>query len=618
MTRRLDLAAQASSTSEPSSGGRSLQSSEPPSGYRTVAVSRLDLARRTALLAARLAPDERQAVLLWAVLIGLLGAAAGLAFSGAVDGVKWLLTGRTGSVAEVARHLEWWQRLVMPPVGAAVAGLVLAAGDRFAGGRRGADYLEAIAVGDGVVRWRPTLLRTASSFATVTSGGSVGREGPIVQLGALVASLAGRWRGVPTPRLRLLVACGAAAGVASAYGTPIGAALFVAEVLLGAVAMQSFGPLLLASVVSALVTQQVTGAEPRFDVPTFRIVSIWEAFPYLALGLVGGVAGPWFLYVLKAVRRLFDRIPGPRVVRFVLGGLGVGLLAIVVPEAWGSGLDTETSVLYTEWLWQSLALVLVVKVAAVAVTTGSGAVGGIFAPTLFVGGILGALLGTLFHVLAPTLTAGPTAYALVGMGVFLSATTHAPLTAIVMVFEMTLDYSIVPPLMVACVTAVYTAQSLEPENVYTASLTRQRRQLGTDVSIPDLRVRDLLRTAPATLSPDAPFEAVVVTFMREPYKYAYVTDADARFLGAIALHDVKPYLRDDGTLGDLVRAADLVRKDFPVVAEGDTLLEALERFAGHDGERVPVVADRESRRLVGIVVKTDILLTLSQGAKPVL
>ena len=498
-----------------------------------------------------------------------------------------------------------------------MAGLVLAAGDRLAGGRRGADYLEAIAVGDGVVRARPTLLRTASSFATVTSGGSVGREGPIVQLGALLASLVGRWRGVPTPRLRLLVACGAAAGVASAYGTPIGGAVFVAEILLGAVAMQSFGPLLLASVVSALVTQQVTGDGPRFQGASFEVVSLWEAFPYLALGLVAGVARPWFLYFLKAVRRLFDLVPGPRVVRFVLGRIGVGVLAVVVPEAWGSGLDTENSALYQEWLWSALLLVLAAKAVAIAVTTGSGAVGGIFAPTLFLGQILGALLGTLFHKLAPTITAGPSAYALVGMGAFLSATTHAPLTAIVMIFEMTLDYAVVPPLMVACVVATYTAQSLEPENVYTASLTRQRRQLGADVSIPDLRVRDLLRAAPATLPPDASFETVVAAFMREPYKYLYVTDADSRFLGAIALHDVKGHL-GDGALRGLVRAADLVRKDFPVVALDDTLLEALERFAGHDGERVPVVADRHSRRLVGIVVKTDLLLTLSQGAKPVL
>lgn len=581
-------------------------------------MSRRRLAAARVWLAARLAPDERQAVLFWAVAVGLLGAGASLAFAGLVDGVKWLVTGETGTPAEVATRLPWWLRLAVPAGGAAVAGVVLAAGERFAGRRRGADYLEAIAVGDGIVEPRPTLVRTGSSLATIATGGAVGREGPIVQLGALLASLAGRWREVPTPRLRLLVACGAAAGVASAYGTPIGGALFVAEVLLGAVAMQSFGPLLLASVVSAFVTQQVEGGGPRFDVPAFTLVSLWEAFPYVALGLVAGVAGPWFLLVLRGTRRLFDQMPGPRVVRFVLGGLCVGALSIVAPQAWGSGLGGPVSVLTTEWLFGALALVLLVKVLAIAATTGSGAVGGIFAPTLFLGGVLGALLGTLFHYLAPTITAGPTAYALVGMGVFLAATTHAPLTAIVMVFEMTLDYAIVPPLMVGCVTAAYTAQGLDPANVYTASLARQRRQLGTEVSIPDLRVRDLLRPAPSTLTPDAPFDAVVDAFMREPYKYVYVVDAEGRFQGAVALHDVKAYLGRRDALADLVRAADLVRTSFPVVAETDTLIEALERFAGHDGERVPVVADRESRRLVGIVVKTDILLTLSQGAKPVL
>lgn len=568
-------------------------------------------------LAALLALDERQVVLLWAGVVGLVGAAAAVGFDAAVDGLKLLLTGQRGSIAEAAAHLAWWQRLLFPAAGGLVAGLVLHLGRRLARGERGADFLEAIALGDGVIPPRPGLVRTASSLATIVTGGAVGREGPIVQLAALLASLVGRARGASTPRLRLLVACGAAAGVAAAYNTPIGGALFVAEILLGSVAIGSFGPLILASVVAVFVVQQVHGVGPRFEAPPFHLVSLWEVLPYLALGLAAGVTGPWFLLVLRAARRLFARIPGPLPVRFVAGGLVVGGLSIAVPEVWGSGLGHQNAILSNEWFWGPLLLVLACKVLAIAATVGSGAVGGIFAPTLFVGAVIGSLLGKAFHAAAPGLTAAPPAYALVGMGCFLAATTHAPLMAIVMVFEMTLDYAIVLPLMLGCVTAAYTAQGIEPESVYAPSLARQREP-GPGVSIPDLRVGDLMRPPPGAIRADAPFGAVADAFMNEArYKYLYVTDADGRFLGAVAFHDVKANLAD-GDLGEAVRAVDLVRSDFPVLTPDERLVDALDRFARHDGERIPVVSDQESRRLVGVLSKTDLLLTLSQGSRPVI
>jgi CIC family chloride channel protein len=305
-------------------------------------------------------------------------------------------------------------------------------------------------------------------------------------------------------------------------------------------------------------------------------------------------------------------------VRLLLGGLGVGLLSVVAPEVWGSGLGTDESVLVTEWLLRPLLVVLGLKVLAIALTLGSGAVGGIFAPTLFCGALLGAVIGHAVHSLAPGLTAGPTAYAVVGMGSFLAATTHAPLVAIVMLFEMTLDYDIVPPLMLACVTAAYTAQGIDRESVYTRSLERQGELARRDLSLADVTVADLMRPAPATIAADAPFAVVADAFMQElQYKYLYVTDRAGAFLGAIALHDVKAHLADPALHGVVV-AADLVRTDFPLVAASQRLVEALARFSGHDGERVPVVADLASRRLVGVLSKTDLILTLSQGARPVI
>ncbi|MBL8863138.1 MAG: ClcB-like voltage-gated chloride channel protein [Planctomycetes bacterium] len=570
---------------------------------------RLELTRLLQLrlwILERFRPGETEVTLFWAALVGVAGGLAAPAFRLAIGGVQFALTGSTLTLAETAATLAPWQRILVPAAGGLLAGLVLFLGVRFAGGKRSADYMEAVTLGDGVIRTRPTLIRIVSSVFSIGSGGSIGREGPQVQLAALLASSIGRFAKLPRPRLRLLVACGAAAGIASAYNAPIGGALFVAEIVLGTIAMQTFGPLILSSVMATVVARIFLGGEPLFEVPRFRLVTYWELAPHLALGLVAGSFAPWFLRLLDQSGELFSRWRAPVFARMAVGGLVVGLLSVHEPEVWGNGDSAVSAILSSSLVWTGLLTLLAYKLLATAATVGSGAVGGVFTPTLLVGGIMGGLVGIPIHHLFPESTAQPNAYALVGMGAMLSATTLAPLTAILILFEMTLDYDIVLPLMVACVTAYTSARAFGGKSIYAEALPSTPPP--GPAPLDALTVGDLMRTDPPRIAENARFQAIVETFVKHRHHNLYVVDREGRFRGVIPLHEIKPFLNDP-ELAKLAIAQDVLREEFPFVTPDSTLRETLRQFEGHSGERLPVLD--EGRMLVGSISKSDLLLTLS-------
>ncbi|HVS08761.1 MAG TPA: ClcB-like voltage-gated chloride channel protein [Planctomycetota bacterium] len=565
-------------------------------------------------LAEPLRPTELQVTLMYAGLVGLMGACAGVLFRTAIAAVQAALWGVEGDLVRAAEQVDLWRRVVVPALGGLAAGFVIQAGSRLHRGQTSADFMEAVALREGVIRFRPSLVKSASSLVTVASGGSIGREGAMVQLSSMLASWMGRHTGLSKPRLELLVACGAAAGIASAYNAPIAGALFVAEIVLGSIAMQSLGPLVFASVISTVTTRQLLGAGPVFEIPPFELVSPWELFPYLVLGLLLGLLAPWFVRLLRASERLFARLPASIPVRMLVGGLIVGLLSIWRPEVWGNGNTAIDSILKAGWVWHGLVWVLAFKLLATAATVGSGAVGGVFTPTLFVGAAAGYLFGMPVHGAWPASTAQASAYALVGMGCFLAATTHAPLMAMLMLFEMTLDYGIVLPLMLSCVVAYYTSLGISKESIYAESL--KRKSAGAEPRpLAEMTIGSLIKPDPPHVGEHARFGELVEAFKESRYNYIYVTTADGRLLGAVSLHDIKSHL-EEPLLADLLIASELMRENFPSLESETTLGEALETFLLHDGERLPVVSDARERRLVGSLSKTDLLLTLAHGRKP--
>ena len=414
---------------------------------------------------------------------------------------------------------------------------------------------------------------------------------------------------MPIPQRRHLVACGAAAGIASAYKAPIAASLFVAEIILGTVVVESLGPLILASVVAAFVSQFLSGSEPLYKSPGFNLHTRWEIIPLSCVGIVLGFLAPGYLRFLRFAERLFSKIDIPIPFKLALGGTIVGALAILNPAVCGNGQGLLRSLFHQNWFWDEILAILLLKVVATAAAFGSGVVGGVFTPTLFIGAAIGVLYGQTILYVAPGLRADPAMYGLVGMGSFMAATTGAPLMAILMAFELTLDYSIAPFLMVNCVVAYYCSGIFERRFMYGESLERKGAAFFKQ-QLAEVNLQDLVRGDPITLPKNATFAQIAETFVQHRYQHIYIVDKENRFLGAISLHDVKTFL-DRPELESVVIAADIMDEDFPRVSPMQGMSEALHKFSDAKSERLPVVDNPNSKRLIGSISKTDIILHLA-------
>ncbi|MDI1334862.1 MAG: ClcB-like voltage-gated chloride channel protein [Lacunisphaera sp.] len=558
----------------------------------------------------KLSPSPWQETLCWAAVAGVLGALSALLFRGGIDLLHSLLTGNREGIVDSFRDLEWWQRLAVPAVGGLMAGLVLLFGKRLHRGQSSTDYMEAILIGSGEIPVRATLVKSTAAMCSIASGGSIGREGPLVQLAAVSASWLGRWRKFSAPQLRLLVACGAASGIASAYNAPIAGSFFVAEIILGTIAMESLGPLVVAAVAATLTMRALSDAHTLYKVPDFTLHSLWEIGPFVVLGLLAGMVGPVFLRSLRQAERVFAATRLPLPARLALGGLVVGGLAVWVPEVCGNGYSVVVGILNGQLAWQLLVLVLVCKWVATAASFGSGAPGGVFTPTLFMGATLGYLFGFAVHAVWPLGAADPQAFALVGMGALLAAASHAPIMAIILLFEMTLSYDIIMPLMLCCVVAYYTARGIEDQSLYSEVLKKKAADAPEPVRLPGV-VADLAKAQLTPVRDTARFEAIAREFLDSRQEEIYVTAEDGKYAGAISLHDIKPYLNDASVAAHVI-AGDLVRDDVATVAKQASLAEALRVFAQHPGQTLPVV-DPADGRLAGILVKNDLLLALLEG-----
>lgn len=403
-----------------------------------------------------------------AVVVGTCGALVVEAFRTLLFGLETLLVGASeGHLVEAARQLAPGARVLAPLVGALAAGLVVWFGERGRAStpfRRSGDYIEAVAIGNGRLDLTGGVMKAAASLLVVSTGGAVGREGAMVLLSAMAASVLGRIAG-PRYELRLVVSAGAAAGLAAAYHAPLAGAMFVAELLLGSLALAQLGPVIVAAVASHGVTTLIVGRSSLFGLPPLPAPGLLQSGPLVAMGLVAAGIGAALLYWLEAVRSLYARSGLREPLAFALGGLVVGILSLWHPEVWGNGYSTTARFLVAPPLWQTVAVILLLKLIAIAATTGSGAPGGVFTPTLFVGAAFGLLTASALHALGAPVAQTPV-YVLFGMATVLAATSHAPVMSALMIFEMAQQYTLLTTLLPACVIAALLSQRIHARSVY--------------------------------------------------------------------------------------------------------------------------------------------------------
>jgi len=551
---------------------------------------------------------------LLAAVVGVLGGLTAIGFQKLTDLARVLLFSPFGvkatALLEAAEALAPWQRVLVPAGGAAVAALLLFGIFRKRGSYGMADIMEAVSLRRGEVRLGDVLGRSLATCAVIGSGGSTGREGPIIQLGSALASSLGRLVRLRPRELSVLIACGAAAGMAGAYNAPIGAAMFVMEVILGSFVMEQFAPVIVASVTSTFTVRAVVGVAPVYVVPPLTMGSPWEAIPIFVLGILAALVGWGFLRTISFCEDRMRATGLPRTALAIAGGLLVGALGIFFPEVWGNGFDTVSErILVLKVPLATLLVLLVAKAVATGITAGSGISGGVFTPTLFVGAALGAAFGTVAKTVFPTVD--PALFALIGMGSVLAATTHAPLMAILILFEMTHDPPLIAPLMLGAVTATLFARWIHADSLYTASLRRRGIRLpegAEEAALMRTHVRDLLREDAVVFPASAPLSKVVDAFLSSRRDAVYVTDAEGRYLGVARIHDVKAVFGSSPDVGTII-AMDVA---VPVAAVGvnEAIAAVLPRFDDGELDELPVVADPVDRRFAGVLSRRDILAML--------
>jgi len=538
--------------------------------------------------------------LLWAGLIGFGGALVTVGFREAIQWVAYFLTGRMGRFSEIAAALPLWHRLLIPTLGGLVAGLILQYGMNLARGRRTTDYMEAVTLGDGFISVRASLVKCASSLFTIGSGGSIGREGAMVQLAAMLGSTLGRILRFPAPTRRQLVACGAAAGIASAYNAPLAGAIFVAEIVLDSFQLESIAPIIVSSVIANATVHGLLGYEPVYQIPTLHVGESWELLFYLILGLLAGHLAPTFLWALDKSQNLYQRRGIPIFLRLGLGGFVVGLISMHYPQVWGNGFSVVNSILHSPWTAAALLDVLVCKIFATTAMVGSGAVGGVFTPTLFCGAALGALVGNCLTQIFPWMDASATAFAVVGMGAFLAGTTHAPLTSILMVFEMTRQYEMVLPLMLACVAAHYAAKMYRHgKSVYAESLTGKR--VGREQAML-MAWQELAHPIQFGVLPTADLETMRSRLSEVSFNNLQVVDAQGIWLGVVGRKSV-------ALAAPKATAATLMDAFSRCLRSDMSLEDALQMAADIPSENLPLV-NGPDQKLIGMISKSDLLRAL--------
>jgi CIC family chloride channel protein len=597
----------------PAGGGEAVG---PPPGFvaRLAAAARKLYRRLDFVLARRFALATREERLFFLLIptIGLVAGLLGILVHRTIDGVRILLWGYWPSFENAATMAPAWQVVLAPTVGGLLVGLVIWWAKDAVGARGMSSLIEAVALHRGHVPLKPVFASAAAAIATVGSGGSLGREGPLIRLGAAISSWLGERFGLSAYRVKILVGCGAAAGFAASYNVPIGGSLFAMEVILGSFALEIFGPIVIAAVVSTLIARAAESNTPLYAFPGYTLDSSWEILAFVGLGLVGAVASLAFVLGVRWTSRLFGRFTAlPAPLRPALGMFLLGLFALAVPQVLGSGFVTIHDALAGSLPWSVLLLLPVWKLVATALTLGSGGSGGLFTPSLFFGALVGGAYGLAISTIFPGI-AHPGAFAAVGMAAIAAGTSHAPLSAILMLFEFTGNYELILPLMAASIVSSWTAKRLYPFSIYTEPLQRRGVELSfrmEEAALAGLAVRDLARDDRETLAPETPYSEIIERFFGTRRQRLFVVDAEKRLLGSVSLHDIKHALRDPDHLS-MVNAHDLMAGVPTTLAASERLHRAAETLAKSDFERLPVLDD--DGRFVGVLAKRDLLAVYAQ------
>jgi CIC family chloride channel protein len=541
-----------------------------------------------------------------ALVVGLTSGAGVWLFKQLIDLVHRLtydgLGGALGTIGP-------WLVALVPVIGGIVVGLLL---HFFVGEERHhgvAGIMEAVALGGGRLRYRRLPTKAVAAAISIGVGASVGPEDPSVQIGSNLGSMFGQWLHLSDERVRTLVAAGAAGGIAAAFNAPIAGVFFALEIIVGELTGSMFGVVVLAAVISAVFTQAVSGPQPAFKVPAYAFQSIQELPLYLGLGLLAGPVAALYIRALYFAQDAFHGFRLPRWIKPAIAGAIVGVTGLFLPQILGVGYSTIEQILGgAAFPALLLAALLIAKLIMTPVSIGGGFPGGVFAPSLFLGAALGVAYGSISQQLLPAWNIAPAAFAMVGMAAMLAGAVHAPLTAIILLFEMTNDYHIILPLMFAVAISLLLSQRLQRDSVYVHGLARKgiRIERGRDIEVLEsLTVGEVMQPEVTPLRESDSLASAADVFMRTRHHGLPVVNDDGELVGILTVQDIERVQTNGGVVNQTV--GEVCTHELLVTYPDETIGEALRRMSARDVGRLPVVARDNPRQLIGVLRRTDLV-----------
>ena len=470
-------------------------------------------------------------------------------------------------------------------------------------------FLRKVNLEGGIVRFRTIVLKIVSCALTIGTGGSAGVEGPIAQVGGAIGSQVGQFFRVSGDRMKVYIAAGAAGAVGAVFNAPIAGIFFASEiVLLGTYDLSSFSALVISSALATVVSRAYYGQVPVFPIPDYQLVNSFVEIPlYMFMGVIVGIIAVLHIRVFYSVRDFYADLRLHPLIKPLTGALVVGCIGIVFPQVMGDGYDYMETILTGGGALHILVALVFLKIIATAVTLGSGGAGGVFAPGLFIGAMIGGAFGSVVHSLWPELTATPGAYAAVGIGAFLAAATHAPMTAIFLLFEMTGNYLIIIPVLLASTIGTVVARRLDEDSIDTVDFSREGIDIheGREMAVlKSIKVGAVVSEDVDFISERANIDQLLTIFQMANSFYFPVIDESGTMTGVVSLQDVKGLLNDEKLRHDR-KVGDICTRDVIFLALDDNLHTAMQMFDLKGLDEIPVVESADSRWVVGMLKRRD-------------
>ncbi|MBV5316704.1 MAG: chloride channel protein [Desulfobulbaceae bacterium] len=560
-----------------------------------------------------LIPGERSWMIMIAAFIGVIAGLAIIVFREAIDLIHEIIFVWGYEALRIAEG--GWRRLLLPLLPMLGVTLLIPLSLAFPGKVNGygfTNFLRRVNLENGVIRARNIFIKIVATALTIGSGNSAGLEGPVAQIGGALGSQVGQRFRVSGKRMKIYIAAGCAAGIAGIFNAPLAGVFFAAEiVLLGTYEISSFSALVIASALSTVVTRAYYGTVPAFPIPDYTIVNAFVELPlYTVLAVIVGVTAVLHIRFFYAVRDWFVRLKLHPQLKPILGALLVGSIAIFFPQIMGNGYEYMAKTLAGETLVWRMMVLVILKSVATAITLGSGGAGGVFAPSLFIGAVLGGAYGGIVHYLFPEYTATAGAYATVGIGAFLAASTHAPLTAIFLLFEMTGNYMIIVPVMLTAVLGTVTASWLYDDSIDTVDFTREGIDIheGREVAImKSVKVGKAITEDVNFISENANINHLLELFRFASNSFYFpVINQKGLMVGVVSMQDVKTILHsEEERVCHLVGG--ICARDVIMLTPDTNLYEAMKLFDIKGIDEIPVVESIEEPWVLGMLKRQDVI-----------